>query len=77
MAGSKPCKNLPKTGWRPSAHYIGTEPSPKGLGICARFEKVGQKRRGKDGRVWVVVATGHHKDILKWAPVPKSSKIQR
>ena len=32
----------------------GTEPSPKGLGYCARNETVNNIRKGKDGNKWVV-----------------------
>ena len=35
-------------------YYKGDEPSPKGLGYCARSEQVGKRRRGKDGEMWVV-----------------------
>ena len=28
--------------------YKGTEPSPKGLGICAHAEKIGLKLKGND-----------------------------
>ena len=42
------CKNNPKR------QYKGTEPSPKGLGYCASGAKVGEKRKGKDGNMWIV-----------------------
>ena len=35
-------------------YYRGDEPSPKGLGWCARSEEVGKRRRGNDGEMWVV-----------------------
>lgn len=38
----------------PNRSYSGTEPSPKGLGMCAHAEKVGTKANGKDGRAWIV-----------------------
>lgn len=41
------CKNNPKK------TYIGTEPSPKGLGYCASGEKEGTEMKGKDGNMWV------------------------
>lgn len=47
----KLCKNIKGEG---SAFYIGTEPSPKGRGYCARYEKIGTKMKGKDGNIWVV-----------------------
>jgi len=34
--------------------YKGTEPSPKGLGYCGHAEKLGQKRKGKDGNQWII-----------------------
>ena len=43
-----PCKNDPKR------NYKGTEPSPKGLGWCGHAEKIGSKRKGKDGNIWIV-----------------------
>ena len=42
------CKNNPKR------KYKGTEPSPKGLGWCASGEKIGKKRKGKDGNMWII-----------------------
>lgn len=35
-------------------YYRGDEPSPKGLGYCARSEGVGKRRKGNDGETWVV-----------------------
>ena len=34
--------------------YKGTEPSPKGFGWCASGEKVGKKKKGKDGNMWII-----------------------
>jgi hypothetical protein len=34
--------------------YLGTEPSPKGFGWCAHKEKIGVKRKGKDGNMWII-----------------------
>jgi hypothetical protein len=42
------CKN------DPNKRYIGTEPSPKGLGFCAHSEKVGTIKIGKDKYNWIV-----------------------
>ena len=42
------CKNNSKRS------YIGTEPSPKGLGYCASGEKEGKTMKGKDGNNWIV-----------------------
>jgi hypothetical protein len=51
---TSPCKNVPETAaLRRSARYTGSEPSPKGLGFCARFEKDGARRKGKDGVWWI------------------------
>ncbi len=41
------CKNNPKK------TYLGSEPSPKGLGYCASGEKEGTEMKGKDGNIWV------------------------
>lgn len=43
------CKNDPK------ARYSGLEPSSKGLGWSAHAEKLGRRRKGRDG-VWYMVA---------------------
>ena len=50
---NKKCINIPE-GCKRTAYYTGLEPSPKGLGFCARFEKDGKVRFGRDGRRWVV-----------------------
>ena len=34
--------------------YKGTEPSPKGLGICAHVEKIGLKLKGNDDNTWII-----------------------
>lgn len=49
-----PCKN------DSGAHYTGKEPSPKGNGWCAHAMRPGIRKRGTDGRMWVVAvrATG-------------------
>ena len=43
------CKNTDKHS------YKGTEPSPKGLGICSQTLKEGTKKKGKDG---VIILAG-------------------
>lgn len=43
-----PCKNNPKK------HYVGDEPSPKGLGFCASAEEVGTTMEGRDGKLYIV-----------------------
>jgi len=37
--------------------YKGIEPSPKGLGLCARGENIGHRIKGLDGNIWEVKAT--------------------
>lgn len=37
-----------------SRSYTGTEPSPKGLGYCAHAEKLGIKKKGRDGNTWII-----------------------
>lgn len=34
--------------------YKGTEPSPKGLGYCAKHEDWDTLRKGRDGKYWIV-----------------------
>ena len=34
------------------AYYTGKEPSPKGLGYCARCTPLNIVMRGKDGNLW-------------------------
>ena len=50
------CKNNQKK------TYLGSEPSPKGLGYCASGEKEGTEMKGKDGNMWV-------KKNGKWAKI--------
>lgn len=45
------CKNNPKKS------YMGTEPSPKGLGYCAHAENLKTIKKGKDGNMWIVQKT--------------------
>ena len=42
------CKNVPKS------YYTGKEKSPKGLGYCAKKERMGTKKQGKDRKLWIV-----------------------
>jgi hypothetical protein len=58
------CKNDPK------ASFLGSEPSPKGRGICAHAEKAGSTRMGKDGRKWTV-ATRKPNNQKYWKPTAK------
>lgn len=59
------CKNCPKKGKK--RYYNGTEPSPVGRGYAACFEKVGAKKKGKDGKMYIVVETKNH--AMKWNPL--------
>lgn len=45
---------MPKCHNHSKAFYKGTEPSPKGLGYCARGSQVGAKMLGKNGKLWIV-----------------------
>jgi len=45
---------MPKCKNDPNRSYKGTEPSPKGLGYCAHSMKVGDKKKGKDGNMWII-----------------------
>lgn len=69
------CKNSSKR------YFTGKEPSPKGLGFCAHAEKVNKRRKGKDGKFWVVKTArrnGATKRIKRWVRVvsakPKKTK---
>jgi hypothetical protein len=55
--------------------YKGTEPSPKGLGYCAKHEKVNSKKFGLNGYVWIVKQT--KKGIKRWIPLPSSKPQKR
>lgn len=46
------CNNCPES---EKVYYTGEENTPLGRGISARFEKIGQKRKGKDGKMYIVV----------------------
>ena len=52
--------------------YKGTEPSPKGLGYCARGEKIGKKKKGLDGNMWIVKET--KKGTARWVKITKTNK---
>jgi hypothetical protein len=49
--------------------YIGTEPSPNGLGIAASGEEVGKKMKGQDNNMWIVKQT--KSGTKKWHLVKK------
>ena len=52
--------------------YKGTEPSPKGLGYCARGEKLGKKKKGLDGNMWEVKETKN--GTPRWVKITKNQK---
>lgn len=51
----------------PKRSYVGTEPSPKGLGYCAHAEEVGTVKLGRDGHKWVVSTTS--KGTKRWQKI--------
>ena len=59
-----------------SKSYKGTEPSPKGIGYCAHAEKIGSKKKGKDGNIWIVkqVSNGSKRWIKKSTSKKSTSK---
>lgn len=58
--------------------YKGTEPSPKGLGYCAHVSKVGLRKKGKDGNMWVVkkISNGS-KRWVKYSKKTTNSLVKR
>lgn len=63
------CKNDSKR------YYKGTEPSPKGNGWCAHAEKVGKRRKGRDGKMWQVKSSSRKhttKRVKRWVRVKTS-----
>lgn len=59
--------------------YTGHEPSPKGRGFCARYEKIGTKKRGKDKKMWIVrsVKLAKGKRSRRWFRVRSKSKPKK
>lgn len=54
--------------------YKGTEPSPKGMGICAHLRSVNDMVEGRDGNMWIVAVDKIGSKAWKKAPrshVPK------
>jgi len=45
---------MPKCKNDPTQFYVGTEPSPLGLGISAKAEDKETTKQGKDGNMWIV-----------------------
>ena len=46
--------NIPKCKNDLLLTYKGTEPSPKGLGYCTHVSLIGLKKKGNNGKMWVV-----------------------
>jgi len=63
---------MPKCKNSSTGTYKGTEPSPKGLGYCARGEKIGKKKKGLDGNMWEVKKTKN--GIERWVKITKTKK---
>jgi hypothetical protein len=63
---------MPKCKNDPNKTYIGDEPSPKGLGICAHAEKLNNKKKGKDGNMWTVTETKN--GTKRWVKHKNSDK---
>lgn len=66
-----PCKN------DATRTYVGTEPSPKGLGFCAHAAKENSVRKGRNGRQWVVRADKNGTKAWKPASGRVASRSQR
>ena len=64
------CKN------DPTRSYAGTEPSPKGLGLCAHAERPGLVTAGKNGGLWIVALDKNGRRSWKpfSAPPDRNSK---
>ena len=53
-----------------------TEPSPKGLGYCAHGMKEGDKKKGKDGKMWIIKKVKN--GSLRWQKIiDKKSKNKK
>ena len=50
--------------------YKGTEPSPKGMGICAHLKSVNDMVEGRDGNMWIVAMDKIGRKAWKKAPKP-------
>lgn len=63
------CKNFD------TGTYKGTEPSPKGLGYCAKGEKINKKMKGKDGNMWIINET--KTGVRRWVKFTKKSETPK
>lgn len=55
--------------------YAGSEPSPRGLGFCANAETIGKRKRGRDGRMWVVKKRSN--GVRAWVVVSQTARAKR
>ena len=63
---------MPKCKNDPTRSYKGTEPSPKGLGYCAHGMNEGDKKKGKDGNMWIIKKVKN--GSLRWIKYKKEKK---
>ena len=66
---------MPKCLNNPKKSYKGTEPSPKGFGYCAGGMKVGEKKKGKDGNMWIVKQVKN--GSKRWMKTDKKVKVNK
>lgn len=66
---------MPKCRNDEAKYYKGTEPSPKGNGWCAHAERIGTRKRGRDGNMWTIKKVNKSK---RWVKVtnPRSNKLK-
>jgi hypothetical protein len=64
---------MPKCKNDEESSYTGKEPSPKGKGYSAKKEKIGTKKRGRDGNIWIVKKRVN--GIKSWARFSTKKKI--
>ena len=58
---------MPKCKNSDTGTYKGTEPSPKGLGYCAKGEKINKKMKGNDGNMWIINETKTEVDFSNFS----------
>ena len=54
--------------------HTGKEPSPKGLGFCARNETIGTVAQGRDNNMWIVVSDKNSRGYWRRIPTIRSPK---
>mgnify|MGYP003682800839 FL=1 len=52
-------------------YFKGTEPSPKGFGLCSRMVMNGSKAKGSDGNIWIKKSGRWVKDKSKKIKIKK------